>query len=54
MDLKLNFLAHGLNIESMSHYLAHGLIVEWAINGDPPVLDVHCCNGYQRIEALLT
>ena len=31
------FLAHGLNIESFSHYLAHGIIVRWAIYRGSPV-----------------
>ena len=31
---KMIFLAYGLNIESMSHYLANGLTVGWVINRD--------------------
>ena len=29
MDLKIIYLTHGLNIEFMSHYLAHGLLGGW-------------------------
>ena len=36
--MELIFLAHGLNIESISHYLAHGLVVGWAINRESPVV----------------
>ena len=39
MSLNLNFLAHGLNIESIFHYLAHGLTVGWAISRESPVND---------------
>ena len=36
MVLKLKLFAHGLNFESISHYLAHGLLVGWVINRYSP------------------
>ena len=35
--MELNFSAHGLNIVSNSHYLAHGLLFGWAIYRACPV-----------------
>ena len=34
-------LAHGLNIKAISHYLARGLVVGWAINRESPVLNLN-------------